>query len=123
MDSGLDLTPVAPERRSASTLDVALLFAGANVVSSTLITGATLGQQGALSTALFALLGGCLIGTLPLALLARLGPRTGLPSMVLLRQPFGRTGAAAISLLLVVTNFAWIALNNKPPEHSHASCF
>jgi NCS1 family nucleobase:cation symporter-1 len=29
-----------------------------------------------------------------------------------LRQPFGDRGAEAISLLLLVTNFAWIALNN-----------
>ena len=32
--------------------------------------------------------------------------------MVLLRQPFGDRGAEAISFLLLVTNFAWIALNN-----------
>ena len=32
--------------------------------------------------------------------------------MVLLRQPFGDRGSQAISLLLVLTNFAWIALNN-----------
>lgn len=90
-----------------------MVFAGANVVTSTLITGGTLGLMGAPLWMLAAVaLAGILIGTAPIALLARLGPRTGLPTMVLLRQPFGIQGARLIALLLVVTNFAWIALNN-----------
>lgn len=108
-----DLTPVPDSRRSAGIVDVALLFAGANVVTSTLITGGALGTMNLSSSArMAAMLCGVLLGTLPIALLARLGPRTGLPSMVLLRQPFGRRGAEAISMILVTTNFAWIALNN-----------
>lgn len=108
-----ELDPIPEARRSAGVLDVALLFAGANVVTSTLITGGALGTMGLSATSrVAAMFCGVLLGTLPIALLARLGPRTGLPSMVLLRRPFGRHGAAAISALLVVTNFAWIALNN-----------
>lgn len=108
-----DLDPIPNARRSAGVVDVALLFAGANVVTSTLITGGALGTMNLVGpTRLAAMLCGVLLGTLPIALLARLGPRTGLPSMVLLRRPFGRRGAAAISVILVITNFAWIALNN-----------
>ncbi len=111
--SSYDLKPVPADRRSASTLDVALLFAGANVVTSTLITGGTLGLMGGSVKQLVGIaLLGVVIGTLPIAILARLGPRTGLPTMVLLRQPFGLMGAGAIAFLLVITNFAWIALNN-----------
>ncbi|REJ85459.1 MAG: hypothetical protein DWQ36_11840 [Acidobacteria bacterium] len=113
MSAGLELTSIPSHQRTASTLDVALLFAGANVVSSTLITGATLGAATTLDRALAALLLGLVVGTLPLAVLARTGPRYGLPSMVLLRGPFGRLGAATVSALLVVTNFAWIGLNNQ----------
>ena len=112
MDTGLDLTPTRPEQRTASLADVALLFAGANVVTTTLVTGGALIPGYSFREALLLIVAGVSLGTLPIALLARLGPRYGLPSMVVLRHPFGRGGAALISLLLVVTNFAWIALNN-----------
>lgn len=112
MSAGLDLSPVPQHERTASLVDVALLFAGANVVTSTLVTGGTLGASTRGVTVLAAGVLGILLGTLPVAALARLGPRTGLPSMVLLRRPFGLLGAHAISLLLILTNFAWIALNN-----------
>ena len=89
-----------------------LLFAGANIVTTTLVTGASLGDTFSFTEACLLISVGTLLGTLPIAILARLGPRYGLPSMVLLRRPFGTAGAAAISALLVFTNFAWIALNN-----------
>ncbi len=91
---------------------MALLFAGANVVSTTLVTGGSLGVAAPWSTILIAVLGGVLLGTIPIALLARLGPRFGLPSMVLLREVFGERGAGGVAAILVLTNFAWIALNN-----------
>jgi purine-cytosine permease-like protein len=109
---GLDLTPIPLGERRATVLDVAFLFAGANVVATTLVTGGSIGAATSPGRGAGIVVLGAALGTLPLALLARLGPRTGLPSMVLLRQPFGASGAAAISLLLVLTNFAWIALNN-----------
>lgn len=89
-----------------------LLFAGANIVTTTLVTGASLGGAFSFRDACVLIAVGTLLGTAPIAVLARLGPRYGLPSMVLLRRPFGNGGAAAISVLLVLTNFAWIALNN-----------
>jgi NCS1 family nucleobase:cation symporter-1 len=112
VDTGLDLAPVPLERRTARWYDTALLFAGANVVSTTLVTGAALGAVVELERAAWIVLLGSLVGTLPIAVLARLGVRTGLPSMIVLRGPFGTAGAAGIAALLVVTNFAWIALNN-----------
>ena len=53
------------------------------------------------------------MGSGALALLARLGPRYGLPTMVVIRHPFGVYGAKAISAALILTNFAWIAFNNQ----------
>lgn len=112
MDTGLDLNPVPRERQKASFWDVAALFAGANIVTTTLVTGGSLAPAFSFHQALGLIVVGVLIGTVPIAVLGRLGPRFGLPTMVLLRHPFGRRGAALISLLLIVTNFAWIALNN-----------
>jgi nucleobase:cation symporter-1, NCS1 family len=112
VNTGLDLEPIPADRRTARWYDTALVFAGANVVTTTLVTGGTLGAATGLPTAAGAVLLGAVVGTLPIAVLARLGVRSGLPSMVILRGPFGGAGAAAISALLLVTNFAWIALNN-----------
>ena len=112
MDTGLDLEPIAAERRTASFWDVLLLFAGANIVTTTLVTGGSLAPAFSFRQAIALVVVGTIVGTVPIALLARLGPRFGLPTMVLLRHPFGRQGAAAISLFLILTNFAWIALNN-----------
>ncbi|HVS14979.1 MAG TPA: cytosine permease [Thermoanaerobaculia bacterium] len=112
VDTGLDLEPIPADRRTARWYDTALVFAGANVVTTTLVTGGTLGAATDLRTAATVVLLGAVVGTLPIAVLARLGVRSGLPSMVILRGPFGGAGAAAISALLVITNFAWIALNN-----------
>ncbi len=112
MNTGLDLEPVPAAERRATFRDVALVFAGANIVTTTLVTGGALGQQVTFPAVFWVLAAGLLVGTLPIAWLARLGPRYGVPTMVLLRSVFGRRGAAAIALLLVVTNFAWIALNN-----------
>jgi len=112
METGLDLSPIPVEKRTASLGDVAILFAGANIVTTTLVTGGALVPGHSFREALLIIGLGVLIGTLPIAALARLGPRFGLPSMVVLRHPFGHYGAALISILLVITNFAWIALNN-----------
>ena len=112
MDPGLDLSAVPPDERRASVLDVLLLFAGANIVTTTLVTGGSLAPAFSFAQSCLLILAGLVVGTLPLAWLARLGPRFGLPSMVVLRHPFGRGGSAVISALLVATNFAWIALNN-----------
>ncbi len=112
MQTGLDLAPIPSSQRTASTLDVLLLFAGANIVTTTLVTGGSLAPAFSFGQSALIVGLGMIVGTLPLALLARLGPRYGLPSMVVLRHPFGTSGAALISLLLIVTNFAWIAVNN-----------
>ena len=77
MNTGLDLSPVPLERRRASLVDVAFLFAGANIVTTTLVTGGALGVRASSGRALVIVLLGVVVGTLPLALLARMGPRYG----------------------------------------------
>ena len=112
MEHGLDLAPVAPDRQTATFVDTASVFAGANIIATTLASGGSLALLAPGRIGYAALAAGIVVGTLPTALLARLGPRTGLPTMVLLRAPFGGGGAAVIAALLIVTNFAWIALND-----------
>ena len=45
-------------------------------------------------------------------MLAPVGSRTGVPSMIAARAPLGYRGAQVVSGLLYLTNFAWIAVNN-----------
>ena len=46
------------------------------------------------------------------AALAVVGPRLGVPSVVAARAALGIRGAGLVAVLLYVTNFAWIAVNN-----------
>ncbi len=58
-------------------------------------------------------LAGAVFGALLVAVLAPVGSRTGVPSMIAARAPLGYRGAQIVSGLLYLTNFAWIAVNNQ----------
>jgi cytosine permease len=109
----VEIGPVPPERRTQSALDLFLVFAGANVVATTLQTGASLAPAAGSPAVLAAVvLGGVLGASALVAVLASLGPRLGIPSVIAARAALGRRGAGLVALLLYVTNFAWIAVNN-----------
>ena len=109
-----DLGPVSPDQRTQSAVDLFLIFAGANIVATTLQVGASVG--GGLSD-----LRGCL-GHRRLAACSepcwwrrspRSGTRLGVPSIIATRAALGMRGARGRSRCCsIVTNFAWIALNN-----------
>ena len=109
----VEIGPVPPERRTQSAFDLFLVFAGANVVATTLQTGASLAPAAASPRALAAVVvGGVVGGSLLIALLAALGPRLGVPSVIAARAALGQRGAGLVALLLYGMNFAWIAVNN-----------
>jgi purine-cytosine permease-like protein len=108
----VQLGPVAPHQRTQPPLDLFLIFAGANIVATTLVTGASLAGTFTARTGLGLILAGTLIGSALVAALAPVGPRLGAPSIVSARAALGHRGSALLALLLYVTNFAWIALNN-----------
>jgi purine-cytosine permease-like protein len=56
---------------------------------------------------------GAAFGALLVALLAPVGSRFGVPSMIAARAPLGYRGAQLVSGVLFITNFAWIAINNQ----------
>ena len=76
-------------------------------------TGAALGLQYGGSQAIGIALAGAVFGALLVAVLAPVGSRTGVPSMIAARAPLGYRGAQIVSGLLYLTNFAWIAVNNQ----------
>src|SRR5687768_17245655 len=107
-----DLSPIPESQRTQPAFDLFLIFAAANVVATTLQTGAVLGARyGSRDVVVLVVAGACL-GALLVALLAPVGSRTGVPSMIAARAPLGFRGAQVVSGLLYLTNFAWIAVNN-----------
>ena len=108
----VELGPVPPSQRTQPASDLFLIFAGANLVATTLVTGASLLGAGSLPLALGLVALGSLAGAALVAVLSPAGPRLGVPSMVAVRAVLGWPGAAFLAVLLYATNFAWIAFNN-----------
>jgi purine-cytosine permease-like protein len=107
-----DLRPVSAADRTQSAFDLFLIFAGANIVATTLQVGASLGDELSISQTMAVVGVGSLFGAWLVAALAPAGSRLGVPSIVAARAVLGNRGAAVVAVLLYVTNFAWIALNN-----------
>lgn len=107
-----DLTPVPAEARTQSGWDLFLLFAAANIVATTLQVGASLGGDHSAARVGGTVFAGATLGAAMVALLAPVGSRLGVPSMIAARAPLGYRGAQLVALVLFVTNFAWIAVNN-----------
>jgi len=107
-----DLSPIPETQRTLPAFDLFLIFLAANVVATTLQTGAVLASRYGGRDAMVLVVVGALFGALLVAVLAPVGSRFGVPSMVAARDPLGLRGAQAVSGLLYLTNFAWIAVNN-----------
>jgi purine-cytosine permease-like protein len=110
--NAIDIGPIPPGRRTQPATDLFLIFACANIVATTFQTGASLVPAFGLRSALGLIAVGSLSGSLLIALLASLGPRLGVPSVIAARAALGTNGAALVAGLLYTTNFAWIAVNN-----------
>lgn len=107
-----DIRPVAPSHRTESALGLFTIFAGANIVATTLQVGAALAADFSPQVAVLLIAAGATLGSMLVASLAVLGPRLGVPSVIAARGALGIHGAALVAALLYVTNFAWIAVNN-----------
>ena len=106
------LEPVPESARTQPAFDLFLIFAAANVVATTLQTGAVLGARYGGSDAIVLVVSGAVLGAALVAVLAPVGSRFGVPSMIAARAALGHRGAALVAGLLYLTNFAWIAVNN-----------
>jgi NCS1 family nucleobase:cation symporter-1 len=107
-----DLSPVPESQRTQPAFDLFLIFAAANIVATTLQTGAVLGARYGRTDVVVLVVAGACFGASLVAMLAPVGSRTGVPSMIAARAPLGYRGAQLVSGLLYLTNFAWIAVNN-----------
>jgi len=107
-----DISPVPSSSRTQSGVDLFIIFAGANIVATTLQVGAALAVEFSPEAALLLVAGGATAGSMLVAALAVLGPRLGVPSVIAARAALGVRGAGLVAGLLYVTNFAWIGVNN-----------
>jgi len=107
-----DIRPVEPAAQNQSTLDLFLIFVGANVVATTFQVGASLAASFTLASLLVLIAIGSVAGAVLVAALAPLGPRLRVPSVIAARPALGFAGAGLVAIVLYVSNFAWIALNN-----------
>lgn len=106
---GTDSIHPSPQRSMGLGSTFALWLA-ANMVVTTLLTGMLLIPDLTISQALTAIVGGSLLGAIPLAFTGLIGTRTGLPTMVVARAAFGQRGAALPALVntLVLIGWSWI---------------
>ena len=107
-----DIRPARPDEQTQSTLDLFLIFVGANIVATTFQVGASLAASFTLGMTTALIAAGSVAGAALVAALAPLGPRLRVPSVIAARPALGITGAALVAVILYVSNFAWIALNN-----------
>jgi purine-cytosine permease-like protein len=74
--------------------------------------GASLSASFSLGATLALVAVGSVGGAALVAALAPLGPRLRVPSVIAARPALGIAGAGLVAIVLYVSNFAWIALNN-----------
>jgi purine-cytosine permease-like protein len=107
-----DIAPVSPGDQTQSTLDLFLIFVGANVVATTFQVGASLTEAFTVRAAIVLSVVGSIVGAALVAGLAPIGSRLRVPSVIAARPALGIGGAGIVALVLYISNFAWIALNN-----------
>lgn len=107
----VELGAVAKDHQTQSPSDLFLIFAGANIVATTLQMGTYL-PAFTLTTALIVIAAGSIGGALLVAVLAPIGSSLRVPSIVATRAALGFQGAQIVAVLLFATNFVWIAVNN-----------
>jgi purine-cytosine permease-like protein len=107
-----DIQAIGPAEQTQSAVDLFLIFVGANVVATTFQVGASLTSSFSVAQTITLIAIGSVAGALLVAVLAPLGPRLRVPSVIATRPALGIRGAALVALVLYLSNFAWIALNN-----------
>jgi NCS1 family nucleobase:cation symporter-1 len=107
-----DIRAIAPAEQTQSTTDLFVIFVGANVVATTFQVGASLAPSFSVGRATALIAVGSIFGAALVAALAPLGSRLRVPSVIAARPALGVRGAALVAIVLYVSNFAWIALNN-----------
>ena len=101
------IEPVPDRLRVLGTLDIGLLWGNLGVSLLVVVAGAILVPALSLPAAILAIVVGCAVGNLMLAIAAGIGAQTRVPAMVLMRAPLGRRGSYLPTAINVVQCIGW----------------
>ena len=101
------IEPVPERLRVLGGLDLGLLWGNLGVSLLVIVAGAILVPALSLPAALVAILVGCLIGNLMLAVAGAIGAQARVPAMVLMRAPLGERGSYLPTTVNVVQCLGW----------------
>jgi nucleobase:cation symporter-1, NCS1 family len=102
---GID--PVPPRLRVLSGLETGLLWGNLGVSLLVIVAGAVLVPALSLPDALVAIVLGCLIGNLMLAVAGTIGADARVPGMALMRAPLGQRGSLLPTAVNVLQGVGW----------------
>lgn len=105
-----NIRPLSPEKRNVGFFGIFSIWVAANFVITTILTGMLFLPDISFLDTLKVIFIGSAIGAIPIALMGRIGTRTGLPTMVIARGAFGQKGALlpALANTIVLVGWSWI---------------
>ena len=106
-DTSWGIEPVPERLRVLGGVDLALLWGNLGVSLLVVVAGAILVPALSLPDALVAILVGCLVGNLMLAVAGAIGAQARVPAMVLMRAPLGERGSYLPTVVNVVQCIGW----------------
>ncbi|HET6623208.1 MAG TPA: cytosine permease, partial [Gaiellaceae bacterium] len=101
------IEPVPDRLRVLGALDTGLLWGNLGVSLLVVVAGAALVPALSLPDALLAILLGCVLGNLMLAVAAAIGADARVPGMALMRAPLGRRGSYLPTGINVLQGVGW----------------
>ena len=93
-----DIAPVRSDAQTQSSADLFLIFVGANVVATTFQVGASLAASFSLRASMLLIGSGSVAGAALVAVLAPLGSRLRVPSIIAARPALGIRGAGLVAV-------------------------
>ena len=106
-DTSWGIEPVPERLRVFGGVDLGLLWGNLGVSLLVIVAGAILVPALSLPAALAAILVGCLVGNLMLAVAGAIGAQARVPAMVLMRAPLGERGSYLPTAINVVQCIGW----------------
>jgi len=110
MNSSSVIIPVPRDRRFYKGIDLFLLWAGGNTCLATIFTGGIIGPRLGILNSIMIILIASAIGGFLLGLVAVLGERKGLPTMVLTRNVVTIKGSYLASILNAIQLIGWTSI-------------
>ncbi|HEY4622062.1 MAG TPA: cytosine permease, partial [Gaiellaceae bacterium] len=107
VESNWGIDPVPERLRVLGMLDTGLLWGNLGVSLLVIVAGAVLVPALSLPDAFVAILLGCVIGSVMLAVAAAIGADARVPGMVLMRAPLGRRGSYLPTGINVLQGLGW----------------